>query len=69
MPVFHARERSNSTWAGLHRLHGNKKEVQVYDYADIQVAYVGHPHALQEKDCQLCGRLSYTVADNPDGLT
>jgi len=48
----------------LHRLHVNKKEVQVYDYADVQVAMLAR---MYKKRLSGYAALGYTVADNPDG--
>jgi hypothetical protein len=48
----------------LHRLHVNKKEVQVYDYADVQVAMLA---CMYKKRLSGYAALGYTVVDNPDG--
>jgi len=48
----------------LHRLHANKKEVQVYDYADVQVAMLAR---MYKKRLSGYAALGYTVVDNPDG--
>lgn len=45
----------------LHRLHVNKKEVQVYDYADVQVAMLAR---MYKKRLTGYGALGYTVADS-----
>jgi hypothetical protein len=40
----------------LHRLHDNKSEVHVYDYADVDGAYAGS-HVPEEACSVLCARL------------
>jgi superfamily II DNA or RNA helicase len=47
----------------LHRLHVNKKEVQVYDYADVQVAMLAR---MYKRRLSGYAALSYNVADSPD---
>ena len=47
----------------LHRLHVNKKEVRVYDYADVQVAMLGR---MYKKRLLGYAALGYTVADSLD---
>ena len=48
----------------LHRLHVNKKEVQVCDYADVQVAMLAR---MYKKRLSGYAALGYTVVDNPLG--
>jgi len=47
----------------LHRLHVNKKEVRVYDYADVQVAMLAR--ITKKKTVRLCA-LGYTIVDGLD---
>jgi superfamily II DNA or RNA helicase len=44
----------------LHRLHVNKKEVRVYDYADVQVAMLAR---MYKKRLSGYAALGYTLAD------
>ena len=46
----------------LHRVHVNKKEVQVYDYTDIQVAILAR---MYKRRLSGYAALGYTVADSP----
>jgi superfamily II DNA or RNA helicase len=47
----------------LHRLHVNKKEVRVYDYADVQVAMLAR---MYKKRLSGYAALGYTVIDSLD---
>ena len=47
----------------LHRLHVNKKEVRVYDYADVQVAMLAR---MYKKRLSGYAALGYTVVDGLD---
>ena len=47
----------------LHRLHVNKREVRVYDYADVHVAMLAR---MYKKRLSGYAALGYTVVDNPD---
>jgi len=44
----------------LHRIHENKKEVQVYDYADVQVPMLAR---MYKKRLTGYGALGYTVTE------
>src|SRR6202158_5794125 len=46
----------------LHRLHENKKEVQVYDYADVLVPMLAR---MYKKRLAGYGALGYIVAEGP----
>jgi len=47
----------------LHRIHANKKEVQVYDYADLQVPVLAR---MYKKRLTGYAALGYTVAEHPE---
>ena len=52
------RERSNNTWGRLHRLHDNKRVVQVYDYVDDLVPMLAR---MYERRLKGYSTIEYTI--------
>jgi superfamily II DNA or RNA helicase len=53
----------------LHRLHGNKREVQVYDYVDIQVPMLVRMHKKRLLGYESIGYLVENEGENPGELS